>query len=545
MSFEGGFAAFTEGFLRSREASENRRRLEAQDKRTEQAFASQLEEQAFQKRQRNKIEAVETAEMEARTELTKPPKVEAPPVVVEPAPTEATPVNQAVTDPRDAKVAAVKSQDPLDYAPKFSGLPGAGVSKFSEFSPYAREMQVATRLRSMPGGEKRAMEIEARAKDMRREGVMDTLASLDSGDAQGALDAFNRVGSARLPEGAKFVPTEVGPDLITGSKKQKYALVGSDGKTIVPDVHAAAYAHALGLGDRLNLEINRSKVALTEENMKAQQDIGRARLELAREKLETGAGKPLKMDEDDKIRLRDANSRVADAEKAVVEATKGLQPGDDKEKFPGYIQAKAALQGAKMGQFRTMYELGQITNDRLVSDTLGSAKNTSDVMRSLNELRTVIGTDATDDIAATITNSDTFKSMAAQEKGAKPAAAAAKPVDQRVEKPSGKPGYQPTPAAQPQADSGGKQVPDWIEKSPARKTIELAQQISGPNSLNWVSRMTYQQGEIRDAAAKKGWIPYVEKYGATGQPAYRKPDGDGGWVTITAGDLAKQLGIEY
>lgn len=494
--------------MRSQEAAANRKRLEAQDKRTEQIFAGQIEEQAFQKRQRDKVEAVEKAEMEARKPPEAPPAID-PVAPVAPKVTEASPVDETKMDARDAAAAPAPSQNILDHAPKFSGLPGAGVSRFAEHSPYAKEMQVAARLRAMPGGEKRAMEIEARAKDMRREGVMDTLAALDSGDPDGAFEAFNKVGSARLPEGAKFVATEVSPDLITGSKKQKYALVGSDGKTIVPDVHAAAYAHALGLNDRLNLEINRSKVALTEENMKAQQDINRERLELIREKQNAaggggaGGGKPYKMDEDDKIRLRDANSRVADAEKAIVEATKSLQPGDDPTKFPGYIQARAALQSAKLGQFKTLYELGQITNDRLVTDTLANAKNTSDVMRSLNELRTALGTDAVDNIAAMVTSSDTFQSMAAQEKGNKaPAAPAAKPSEQRAEKPSGKTGYQPPAGSQAAASADRRAKAEAERKSEdAKKAAQRETSAKAlRESLEMVMSIQNPEQRMREAA---------------------------------------------
>lgn len=140
----------------------------------------------------------------------------------------------------------------------FTGLSAASdAAKFYSENPvsgYSKYIALRDKLSSMPGGRKEADEMLRRAKEMRSEGVMDTLSALDAGDVSGAIRAWDSAGLVRFPAGAKIIPDANGIDPLTGASKTMYSVVGADGKTIVPNIHAAAYGHLLGAKDRATIE---------------------------------------------------------------------------------------------------------------------------------------------------------------------------------------------------------------------------------------------------------------------------------------------------
>lgn len=144
----------------------------------------------------------------------------------------------------------------------FTGLDSAAqAAKFTAENPttsYSKYAALSEKLASMPGGQERADQYFARAKMLQKEGVNTALALLDSGDSEGAMKAFNSVGSIKLPEGSKFVAKE-GVDPLTRAKKTVYSAVGPDGNTIVKDVHQAAYNHLLDFKDRASIEASLTK----------------------------------------------------------------------------------------------------------------------------------------------------------------------------------------------------------------------------------------------------------------------------------------------
>ena len=121
--------------------------------------------------------------------------------------------------------------------------------------------------------------------------------------------------------------------------------------------------------------------------------------------------KPYKMDEDDKMRVKEAATSVRDAEKMVNDALKGALPGDDVNKSPAFIHAQGVLKQAKRSQFVTQIQTGMVTPEMLAAKALGVAGNKADVMKSLNELANDVGAEYADKVAHEIYISDKWKSM--------------------------------------------------------------------------------------------------------------------------------------
>lgn len=172
----------------------------------------------------------------------------------------AMPDSDAPTAPKVESASSVRS---LSGGQKlFTGLDSAAqASKFAAENPttsYSKYMALSEKLAALPGGQERADQYFARAKTLQKEGVNTALAMLDAGDPEGAMKAFNSVGSVKLPEGSKFVARE-GVDPLTRAKKTIYSAVDPSGKTIVKDVHQAAYNHLLDFKDRATIEASLSK----------------------------------------------------------------------------------------------------------------------------------------------------------------------------------------------------------------------------------------------------------------------------------------------
>jgi hypothetical protein len=127
-----------------------------------------------------------------------------------------------------------------------------------------------------------------------------------------------------------------------------------------------------------------------------------------------GAGtsdKPFKLDEDDKLRLKEASKGVDDATKAYQEALGKLMPGDKPEANPAVQFAANQMRLAKLNHLRTNIELGQITPESMATQIMGVAKNPQEVLKSLSELATVGGPEFSDKVAAQVQASDAWKRM--------------------------------------------------------------------------------------------------------------------------------------
>jgi hypothetical protein len=143
--------------------------------------------------------------------------------------------------------------------------------------------------------------------------------------------------------------------------------------------------------------------------------------------------KPYKMDEDDKIRLTNANSELKKAEDQVFEALKTSMPGDDMSKNAAYQFAQKRVAQAKKNLFKTQFDLNQITPERLADDILSSASNAAEAMKSLGQLSSTLGTKNADSVANLVQQDDRWKALHNQSPAGKP-----KPAD-TAKPPAGKP----------------------------------------------------------------------------------------------------------
>lgn len=183
-----------------------------------------------------------------------------------------------------------------------------------------------------------------------------------------------------------------------------------------------------------------------------------------------GKGSTTKMDEEDKVRLSDANKKVSEAEKLLIEATKNVQPGEDATKYPGVQVATKFLSQAKKQQFNLGVELGHITPPMLSAQILSVAKDKQEVFKSLQELRTNAGEAIADDVANEVQNSSEWKTMVKPEVDAKKKAEAAAVKPPAVPKPPAppKPG-----SATPMQDLGKGQNLDQFQQMRANNIAAI------------------------------------------------------------------------
>jgi hypothetical protein len=138
-----------------------------------------------------------------------------------------------------------------------------------------------------------------------------------------------------------------------------------------------------------------------------------------------GANGSVKLDEVDRLRMKDAETNIRDAEKMVNESLKTLVPGDDPLKNPAVVHAQNLVKKAKLDQFRTHVQIGVITPEGMADQIMGVAANTPDVAKSLKELADSVGTKFSDQVALQIQSNDKWKQLNAPPKAATPPNAAA------------------------------------------------------------------------------------------------------------------------
>lgn len=124
-----------------------------------------------------------------------------------------------------------------------------------------------------------------------------------------------------------------------------------------------------------------------------------------------GGDKPFKMDEDDKMRVKDADTRVRDAERLVAENMGKLMPGDDPAKAPGVSYAQNMLRQARAENFKTKIEVGLLTPERVAQDTIAAATRPAEVLQSLQELANMVGTEFSDKVASKLQSNEAWKAM--------------------------------------------------------------------------------------------------------------------------------------
>lgn len=117
--------------------------------------------------------------------------------------------------------------------------------------------------------------LEERKTKMETEGVTTALGLLRAGAPEQAMEAFQKSGSIKLPEGSKFVQVD-GTDMWTGQPGKIWAIQGSDGKTIVADV-GQSVARYLGLEGMLKLDGEIGKAAREERKLDIQDRLATAR----------------------------------------------------------------------------------------------------------------------------------------------------------------------------------------------------------------------------------------------------------------------------
>lgn len=117
--------------------------------------------------------------------------------------------------------------------------------------------------------------LEERKTKMETEGVTTALGLLRAGAPEQAMEAFQKSGSIKLPEGSRFVQVD-GTDMWTGKPGKIWAIQGSDGKTIVADV-GQSVAKYLGIEGLLKLDGQVAKTNQEERKLEIQERLAAAR----------------------------------------------------------------------------------------------------------------------------------------------------------------------------------------------------------------------------------------------------------------------------
>lgn len=266
-------------------------------------------------------------------------------------------------------------------------------------------------------------EQQDRVKLLQKEGVFDAAAAMRRGDAAGVAEAFNRSGEHKIigdvtvaPE-KRTIPNHGDIDTFTYT----FDLQGPDGKVQRVSRNSFDISQAIMPYEK-QIEAMRAgkKDAADIANKEAQTEEHKARANYwnnggapgAKASAGQGGGsdKPFKMDEDDKIRVKEAAASVRDAEKMLNEALRTAQPGD-----PAHTNALAVLKRAKLEQLSTHIETGLMTPEKMVDQVYASAlskngRGDQDVMKSLSELASING-EFSETIAQMVHSDPRWKSL--------------------------------------------------------------------------------------------------------------------------------------
>ena len=238
-----------------------------------------------------------------------------------------------------------------------------------------------------------------RVKLLQKENIFEVEDAMRRGDAAGVKERMNRSGDHKI----------IGDVTVTPEKRTIQGLGDIDTFTYTFDLQYPdgtvkretrnsfdVSTQIMPYAKRIEAMRSDKKDAADIANKEAQTEEHRAKANYFNGGGAAGAKAdgPLKMDEDDKMRVKEAATSVRDAEKMVNEALRGAQPGDDPTKLPAYAHAQGVLKKAKLNQFSTHIQTGLVTPEAMVDEIFAGAskkgaQGDQDVMKSLSELASV------------------------------------------------------------------------------------------------------------------------------------------------------------
>ena len=510
MAFSDGLASFVNGFMRSQEASANRARLDAQDKRTEQMFALQLDAANAAKRERELQEQARDEEYKHRQRIAEGPA--GPPVSAMNAP--AAPAQPGTTandgNAGEKEAAIVQAGGAVPETPKATPAvipaPGAaadgGISGVMDkafktpsqlfnggVSKFQQEMALADALTNSenPYARANADTIRARARRARSEGIEDMMTALESGDANGALEAFQSAGAMRLPQGATMRENGTIKDAYTGAERKRYSLLDQDGKPILEDVQHSVYSYLLTPKERLSLAASRvnadGKLEAAKEKVDQAWRIAQLRM--------SGAGGG---------RSGGSDATVRDMSTASEQIFKHMQGvyGADKDATPQERAAANTLAVSKAAEASSIWNMnaqaGNVIPPVMAANALTLAQDKSKIM---------------------VQKTNKGDSVYVVNVGGMPVILG--PAKQVAAQPGAQPQAAPIPQANAPTGAGLNARPP-----------------------------TFQEQEFRAAIGKQGWTPAASMKGLFGStPLYGKRDADGNMTYKTQEELSSLLGIDY
>lgn len=172
--------------------------------------------------------------------------------------------NDGVMTQHATRVAGTAYTDPAKAAEatKLAMTPDAESQRVQDV--YRRNGMRDKAMQEFTANEAYKKAISERMTTMETEGVTAALGLLKAGAPEQAMEAFQKSGSVKLPEGSKFVQVD-GTNMWTGQPGKVWSAVGPDGKTIVADVGQVT-AKYLGLDGILKQEAELSKNTQTQSN---------------------------------------------------------------------------------------------------------------------------------------------------------------------------------------------------------------------------------------------------------------------------------------
>lgn len=183
--------------------------------------------------------------------------------------------NDGVMTQHATRVAGTAYTDPAKAAEatKLAMTPDAESQRVQDV--YRRNGMRDKAMQEFTANENYKKALEERKTRMETEGVTTALGLLRAGAPEQAMEAFQKSGSIKLPEGSKFVQVD-GTDMWTGQPGKIWAIQGSDGKTIVADV-GQSVSRYLGLEGMLKLDGEIGKAAREERKIDIQDRLATAR----------------------------------------------------------------------------------------------------------------------------------------------------------------------------------------------------------------------------------------------------------------------------
>lgn len=207
--------------------------------------------------------------------------------------------------------------------------------------------------------------ISERMTTMETEGVTAALGLLRAGAPDQAMEAFQKSGSLRLPEGSKFVQVD-GTNMFTGKPGKVWSVVGPDGKTIVADVGQVTSKY-LGIADQFKFDADIATGQQAQAN--ADRDYG---IKLA--DLEIRANEAKSKQEERALRAEIAQLRASRA--GAGSGAGGVSMDGIDKQLSALFTKEDPMSGAKTldtGAFMAVRQLALRTPQAAAGDSTGAA----------------------------------------------------------------------------------------------------------------------------------------------------------------------------